>query len=1194
MKYLLLTFLFTLLNIGFSQTLGELSKAADGYKKDVKALVIGISDYQNIRSLNYAHRDAEEFAKFLQDNPFWKVNEGNIFLFTNENARQGDILMGLQWLMETTTADQEVIFYFSGHGDVENIEGEDQGFLLAYDAPKNNYPMGGTIAVSMLDSAFTELIKRNVKINIIVDACKSGQLAGGMTGTGHTNETLAAKWTSQTRILSAQPNQLSLEDEKWGNGRGVFSYFLIRGMSGYANADSDELIRLNEIENYLGENLAKQTLGAQQPIVDGPNKWTKNFSVKDTSQMALYADDEIEYELTNLVASTKAGEDQVTESCQSLYGATRDKIKALDRDAFSGIRADYSNLMACSGGQYASLRYEYMRQLINQINQIVQETLSGKKLGLANDFVYGVELIDELLRINEGKKLIGKQHFENLYSFFKAMNYMYGEEALWTEHQFLVTFNGFTWDVNDLRTKAYNTNSSDGLIGFIFDGPSEITEIEKGLKKQVVQWTATEYDTYQFLKSVDDRLWGAVDVSLIFFNDTIPWLKKEEAGKVERLIPRNKQEGYYEQMLLDELKIAVDKEPDAAYLKYPLSYLYTALGNREKSYELLLKAIDQSPKWLTPKYVLATMYHNDKKYELARKYYEEVLALDTIYQDFECLDCFYMGLISLYHQTEDVEQMNETVQLWNSQKKVREFDLYNLLLYYSFERGDRKGTQQWIDQMYETTGGSFEEQMEIMTCELYLFKSDKKFLESIRRLMADLMIHRVDGTLEELLSAEESVVMRLRMDEIFYAYFPPRARIPYDAQDTLSLEDFHNYNFLYDVSRVFSALTTTKKSSPDDVYFQFFAEGAIKYDHLQNFLDWLNTFEYIDDTDLISENWEMDKETYYDAETAFYENFISGRGIFYDGLDECFTAKDWGDTENLTIRLLEGENIVDQPFFKDFISRNTKTFEDQQIAEEIIQKLKRYEKNKRAEVLASTFEVQMKAMADQIDHFGTSNGYLKAMRDMLKDLVMLRKDFMLDKFLEEQDDYTSVRRNVGDGMILEFFDDKDQIIYANKDSVDFMKFRSGPFLEAVAEVYEKVAQKENSIPEDALFNYLLRGCTMFSDLDAFESWLEAYRSVDERYDLKERWSYFHEDYFSEKREFQILFVGGRKSDLLITDYFEYEDIFETERITVMLLEGQDVAADETVNAFLEAHSNTPEDQVQVRRIRMELERLQNP
>ena len=64
-------------------------------------------------------------------------------------------------------------------------------------------------------------------------------------------------------------DQFSQEDKKWGGGHGVFTYFLVKGLGGEADYNSDGRVTLGEIIPYLSESVRRETHSAQSPTVAG-------------------------------------------------------------------------------------------------------------------------------------------------------------------------------------------------------------------------------------------------------------------------------------------------------------------------------------------------------------------------------------------------------------------------------------------------------------------------------------------------------------------------------------------------------------------------------------------------------------------------------------------------------------------------------------------------------------------------------------------------------------------------------------------------------------------------------------------------------------------------------------------------------------------------------------------------------------
>ena len=219
------------------------------------AVVVGISDYQNddIPDLRFAHRDAELFAEYLQSKEGGAVDASNIILLTNSNATSGKFISALYGLLEDSQEGDQVIIYFSGHGDVESSTISQPGFLLCWDAPSRIYMSGGTFGLAYFQEIISTIAsKTKSQVIVVTDACRAGKLAGSEIGGAQaTASHLAKQYANEIKILSCQPNEYALESETWGGGRGVFSYYFLRGIRGLADQNGDNIVTLTEISRYL-------------------------------------------------------------------------------------------------------------------------------------------------------------------------------------------------------------------------------------------------------------------------------------------------------------------------------------------------------------------------------------------------------------------------------------------------------------------------------------------------------------------------------------------------------------------------------------------------------------------------------------------------------------------------------------------------------------------------------------------------------------------------------------------------------------------------------------------------------------------------------------------------------------------------------------------------------------------------------
>ncbi len=224
--------------------------------KTTYAVIVGIADYKfsNYRNgdLRYADQDARRFSEFLRSTAGGAVPSQNIILLTNQKATKAAIGHAMRLFRKATPQDR-VIFYFSGHGT--------KGGFLPYDVSTSN--------------SNTMLTHREVKANFkpsmastklcIVDAC----LSGGMT----THQAWNARSTGEPAsanvvlMLSSRSTQSSVES---GMRRGgVFTYFLLSGLAGKADANKNQTVTIKELYGYLAPRIRRETPNHQSPLFYG-------------------------------------------------------------------------------------------------------------------------------------------------------------------------------------------------------------------------------------------------------------------------------------------------------------------------------------------------------------------------------------------------------------------------------------------------------------------------------------------------------------------------------------------------------------------------------------------------------------------------------------------------------------------------------------------------------------------------------------------------------------------------------------------------------------------------------------------------------------------------------------------------------------------------------------------------------------
>ena len=247
-----------------------IDSSAQSPKPSTYAIIIGLSEYKEVSPLQFADRDAIAFADFLKTQD---IPEKNVSLFLNQEATRFNIVDELFNLTQTLRPHDRFYFYFGGHGDLEAKIDQENALLLLYNSYKTGYFKGNEyLQLSELKTWFDVLSKKQVDVVFIADACHSGGLIGGKEGISKTQQALQKSWGSITKILSCKATEFSLEGKQWGGGRGIFSYHLVNGLTGRADANKDSNVSLIELSNYLKVNVMREANpNVQTPVVLGNN-----------------------------------------------------------------------------------------------------------------------------------------------------------------------------------------------------------------------------------------------------------------------------------------------------------------------------------------------------------------------------------------------------------------------------------------------------------------------------------------------------------------------------------------------------------------------------------------------------------------------------------------------------------------------------------------------------------------------------------------------------------------------------------------------------------------------------------------------------------------------------------------------------------------------------------------------------------
>lgn len=239
MKKILFTFIISLLSV--------LSLSAQG---KIYAVLVGVSEYeQSDKNLNYCHRDAIAMYELLKKH----TSSDKMVLLTDRQAKHDNIIFCTNQLFRQAKPEDIVIFHFSGHGS--------EIHLASYDK---------ALYYTELQKIFKKCkVKRKL---LFVDACHSGALRQPGNQTTSTN---INPGKNVLLFLSSRSNQLSSEWSDLKNG--IFTYFLLAGLNGGADADKDGYITAKELFNFVNPKVKERSKGEQVPVMWG--KFDKNMII---------------------------------------------------------------------------------------------------------------------------------------------------------------------------------------------------------------------------------------------------------------------------------------------------------------------------------------------------------------------------------------------------------------------------------------------------------------------------------------------------------------------------------------------------------------------------------------------------------------------------------------------------------------------------------------------------------------------------------------------------------------------------------------------------------------------------------------------------------------------------------------------------------------------------------------------------
>lgn len=238
------------------------------------ALIVGVSRYKypdgGLKNLAYPDADARSVRDFLRRPEGGGFAASDISYLENEQATLEGVRAALKSFLPQAAPTDLIFIFIAGHGAPDPYAPQNLYFLLhdtrISDMPNTALPMKEL--QDLLDQSV-----RAERVVVFIDTCHSAGLSGGtLTATRGLENNLinlyAARLYTETGravLTSSDVSELSQESTRWGGGHGVFTWALLEGLRGEADANSDQLITAGELFTFVRDRVRLETAFRQNP-----------------------------------------------------------------------------------------------------------------------------------------------------------------------------------------------------------------------------------------------------------------------------------------------------------------------------------------------------------------------------------------------------------------------------------------------------------------------------------------------------------------------------------------------------------------------------------------------------------------------------------------------------------------------------------------------------------------------------------------------------------------------------------------------------------------------------------------------------------------------------------------------------------------------------------------------------------------
>lgn len=238
--------------------------AAGTKRRNLWALIVGISEYQDKDwNLEFADADAEALYQQLIDPRCGGYPAHQICKLTNAQATKDAIWDGLRTFLQQPAPEDFVLVFFACHGGPDPNRPRN-----LYVFPHDTDPKRISATAIPMEYVQDALSPRNLLAECVVllaDTCH----AGGMRAPHHArgaadamNRFIAEMANSRpgmATLTATEEREVAWEGTEWGEGHGVFTHFLLEGLTGGAARPEDGVVTVGQLFDYVRNKVIEAT-----------------------------------------------------------------------------------------------------------------------------------------------------------------------------------------------------------------------------------------------------------------------------------------------------------------------------------------------------------------------------------------------------------------------------------------------------------------------------------------------------------------------------------------------------------------------------------------------------------------------------------------------------------------------------------------------------------------------------------------------------------------------------------------------------------------------------------------------------------------------------------------------------------------------------------------------------------------------